>query len=128
MTSIRRRPSPPPTTAMRKITIYGEVPGSGIIVDELEDGATIYVASPASPAQISLVLNAENLMKLTRQLAEWFGHAVVHPTEWRDQLERVVLAVCEKNGARCLDDDVDRRVVVDELIAALAAAAMPRSR
>lgn len=123
---IRKNTPTPRSSDMRKITIYGEVPGTGAVVDELEDGATITLATPTATAQI--VLDAKNLSGFTQQLAAWFGLAVVHPTEWRDQLEKVVMAVCERNGARCLDDDIDRRVVVSELIVALAALAMPKSR
>lgn len=110
---------------MRNFVVYA-APGYGVWVDEEEDGASITISSGTQEGSIDL--NAEQLMKLTKQLADLFGHAVVHPTEWRDQLVKIITDVCERNVARCLDDDVDRRVVIHELVGALAAAAMPKSR
>ena len=108
----------------RKFAVYGEPVGSCLLVNEIEDGAVLTLSSRNKEAQVEL--HAEALMRLTQNLAGLFGHAVVHPTEWRDKLVEIVSAVCEKNGSRCLDDDADRNVVVFELVNALASAAMPR--
>jgi hypothetical protein len=121
MSTIRRkRPTPQQQTDMRKITAYGEVSGTGLMINELEDGATVTAVLPEQhPAHPQLVINAENLMKLTRQLADWFGHIVIHPTEWREKLAAAIEQVMVEHESRCLDDDIDRRVVIDALVAAL---------
>lgn len=111
----------------RKFTIYGSPPGSGsgLVVQETDDGAMISVAERTGHYG-AMMVDAEQLMQLTQQLAGIFGYAVMSPTEWRDRLVEVITVICENNESRCLDDDVDRRVVIHELVTALAAAAMPK--
>ena len=107
-------------TGYRQIIFYGEALGTAGTVEEIEDGAiiTIGTSDPNAP-DTRITLNSENLMRLTRMLAGWFGHALVHPQDWREKLKERVTAVCELHETRCLDDDIDRRVVIGELIKAL---------
>lgn len=112
-------------STLRKFIVYA-APGSAVWVDEEDDGAKVTVGEKDREAQVEL--DATQLMKLTRQLADLFGHVLVHPTEWRDQLVKVITETLERNEARCLDDEIDRRVVLHELVGALAAAALPKAR
>jgi hypothetical protein len=105
---------------MRKFIAYGEPAGSAVMIDEIEDGAIVTVAEREKGGQV--ILDAEALMTLTKQSASIFGHVVVHEGEWRDKLTKIVNYACERNEARCLDDEIDRSVVVQEIVRALVAA------
>jgi hypothetical protein len=101
----------------RKVRVYGEVPGTGIVFDELDDGGILSAMTATKTAQVQL--NATNLMTFTRELAGVFGHVLVNPDDWRDKLHAAIEKVMAANEARCLDDDDDRHVVIVELLNAL---------
>ena len=114
MSTRKKRPTP---QSMRKVRAYGELPGTGVVVDELDDGAILSAMTATKTAQVQL--NATNLMTFTRDVADLFGHIVVHPGEWREKLAAAIEKVMVEHESRCLDDEVDRRVVIDALVAAL---------
>ena len=71
----------------------------------------------------SIELTSEQLWQLGAQIMSWFDAKVVRhddqqkaAAELRERIERVL----SENESRCMDDDVDRGVVVRELVKALS--------
>lgn len=95
--------------------------GSIVFVDDEHDnGALLTVASPLGHATVKLT--ASQLWNLAEDITEWFGGKALTPDALHAHhavLYDKIFAVFEKNEMRCLDDDIDRGVVVAELMKAL---------
>jgi len=70
----------------------------------------------------SATLTASELHALAVGILEWFDATVLNVDQQRarsDGMREAVDRVLIEHGARCLDDDVDRKVVTDELLRAI---------
>jgi hypothetical protein len=112
---------------MRTIKIDGKGIDPGRIeVLERDDGALVIASGSFTERGLAIkasaMLDATQLLALVRELAGWFG-AIVLTTDQQhacsDGLHDRIVAVMEQNESRCLDDEIDRGVVVRELVKAL---------
>ena len=101
----------------RKISVTGTQGTVYLTEHAVEDGTYLHVASDVGHATIEL--DADQLFDLAKQIAGWFGAFVLtvdemheRKTKLQDKIERVL----ETNQARCLDDYIDRNVVIRELL------------
>jgi hypothetical protein len=60
-------------------------------------------------------LDSTQLRYLGDKILGWYGTEEKN----RELLRQKIASVLEQNEARCLDDDIDRSVVLDELVKAL---------
>jgi len=96
-------------------------------LEENDDDDSTYLTAdprraPRSQAQ-GVTLSPQQLWDLGCQIVGWFGGTVLNCDEARtkrDDVRAKIESVLEQNEARCLDDDIDRGVVVRELLKALA--------
>jgi hypothetical protein len=114
---------------MRTIKI-GVAHGGATIVEEEggDEGGwlTVHADEPGlfEPRRATIRMTAEELMKLAVEILGWFGAVALNADQrhgrWtmlRERIERVLA----ENESRCLDDNIDRDVVIGELMKALQA-------
>jgi hypothetical protein len=107
-------------------TIKLEVETGLISVKEV-DADESYVTVEAdrgdgSSSWITVRANADQLWKLAVGIASLFGGVALTKDEQRARsaaLREKLFDVLEKNEARCLDDNIDRDAVLDDLLRAL---------
>jgi len=102
---------------MRTIDISGSSGRIMLTENEHDDTTTIDIDSTMDAAH-SIELNSEQLYQLGEQIVSWFGGTVLRVDD-RHKLREVIDRVMADNESRCLDDEIDRGVVVRELVKAL---------
>lgn len=109
----------------RKIVIVGTGGTGTLIVSEPncdENVVTIQHGEPGPNGSVSVQLDSERLWNFICGVVELYGGAVLTYDEKNratQLLEDKVRDVLCSNEARCLDDDIDREVVLRELLKAL---------
>lgn len=105
----------------RTIRIAAEAEGE-ITVAEFNDDET-YVTVASSVGAATVCMTAEQLWRLAAGIVELFGGTVLRYDDERDRatkLREKIFDVLVDNEARCLDDNIDRDVVLVELMKALS--------
>jgi hypothetical protein len=109
---------------IRRIAINGNG-GSMLIVAEPEADeniVTIQHGDPGPNGSVSVQLDSERMWNFITGVVEMYGGAVLTYDEKRTAEAKLIDAVRDvlvRNEARCLDDDIDREVVLRELVKAL---------
>lgn len=91
------------------------------VVEEDDDKNVVTVISENGGS--SVVLDATQLWTLARGIVSLFGGTVLSPDGDRErglELRGRLLDVLQANESRCLDDDIDREVVLRELLKVLS--------
>jgi len=91
------------------------------VVEEDDDRNVVTVISDKGGA--SVTIDATQLWKLAGGIASLFGGVVLNLDQQRTRnlaLREKLFDVLERNESRCLDDNVDRDVVLRELLKALS--------
>ena len=107
-------------------TVIVNAENGRVVIKEVSDDETYITVESDRPGMIvwtSARLTATQLWSLAEAIASLFGGVALRPDEYRDELDGLrakIEDVLSANEARCLDDDVDRRVVVTALVKALA--------
>lgn len=111
----------------RTIVIAASDGRGRVVVTELENDVNVVTIVGGEPAfgpdgTVAVTLDAQRLWHLIHGVAELFGGTVLEPDKARltqqELIDKVRDVLCA-NEARCLDDDIDREVVLRELVRAL---------
>lgn len=109
----------------RTIVMAG-VDGKGrVTVTELDNDVNVVAVvggEPVANGAVAVTLDATRLWNLIHGVAELFGGTVLEPDRARMTEQALIDKVREvlcANEARCLDDDIDREVVLRELVKVL---------
>ncbi len=107
---------------MRTIDITGNHGRIMLTENEHDDTTTIDV-DPGSHGVVfqpnAIELTADQLWQLGEQIVSWFGAKVLRVDDQHKLRERIEHVLSE-NESRCMDDDIDRGVVVNALVRALS--------
>jgi hypothetical protein len=119
-----------PVVSVRELGIIRAVRAEGgrIAVKEVDDNetyVTIDADLPSGSTHSSTVrVTAEQLWKLAVGIASMFDGAIALTRDARrvrvDDLRARIERVLSENESRCLDDDIDRGVVLGELVRTLS--------
>jgi hypothetical protein len=104
----------------RKITIENGDSVIRIIEDDRDDSTSVGIYEAATRRGSTITLDPDQLWKLAEQILAWFDAKPVRTNEYRHTLRGKIFDVLVDNEARCLDDNIDRDVVLRELVKALS--------